>query len=104
MHSIAPRVGTLVPVYKHPKENHTAYAHTWVWSPKSQEVGLWVSTQDYSRSEKDLAPKQGKWDYRESKVYINDSAIEPPIWENSHTNLTNEISLKNENFSARAPF
>ena len=96
--------GTLVPgFYKQPKENHTAYAHTWVWSPKSQEVGLWVSTQDYSRSEKDLAPKQGKWDYRESKVYINDNAIKPPAWENSHTNLTNEISLKNENFSARTP-
>lgn len=96
--------GTLVPgFYKHPKENHTAYAHTWVWSPKSQEVGLWVSTQDYSRSEKDLAPKQGKWDYRESKIYINDNTIEPPAWENSHTNLTNEISLKNENFSARTP-
>ena len=96
--------GTLVPgFYKQPKENHTAYAHTWVWSPKSQEVGLWVSTQDYSRSEKDLAPKQGKWDYRESKIYINDNTIEPPAWENSHTNLTNEISLKNENFSARTP-
>lgn len=96
--------GTLVPgFYKEPKENHTTYAHTWVWSPKNQEVGLWVSTQDYSRSEKDLAPKEGEWDYRESKVYINDNAIEPPAWENSHTNLTNEISLKNENFSARPP-
>ncbi|NLZ94784.1 MAG: family 20 glycosylhydrolase [Bacteroidales bacterium] len=96
--------GPIVPgFYDEPKENHTAYAHTWVWSPKKQEVGLWASTQDYSRSEKDIAPKQGKWDYRESKVFINDNAIAPPVWENSHTTLTNEIPLKNENFSARPP-
>jgi hypothetical protein len=96
--------GTLVPgFYKEPKENHTAYAFTWVWSPKKQEVGLWASTQDYSRSEKDLAPAQGEWDYKESKIFLNDEAIAPPIWENTHTNLTNEISLKNENFVARPP-
>ena len=96
--------GTLVPgFYKEPKENHTAYAYTWVWSPKTQEVGLWASTQDYSRSEKDLAPPQGEWDYRKSKILINDKPVMPPIWENTHSNLTNEISLKNENFSARPP-
>ncbi len=96
--------GTLIPgFYKEPKVNHTAYAYTWVWSPKTQEVGLWASTQDYSRSEKDLAPPQGAWDYKESKIYLNEQAITPPIWENMHSNLTNEISLKNENFSARPP-
>ena len=96
--------GTLVPgFYEEPKENHTAYAHTWVWSPKSQEVGLWVSTQDYSRSERDLAPPQGEWDYKESKIYLNDEAIAPPIWENTHTKPSNEITLKNENFTARTP-
>ena len=96
--------GTLVPgFYNEPKENHTAYAYTWVWSPKTQEVGLWASTQDYSRSEKDLAPPQGEWDYRKSKIFINDKPIMPPIWKNIHSNLTSEISLKNENFSARPP-
>ena len=58
--------GDIVPAfYDNPQENHTAYAYTWVWSPKTQKVGLWVSTQDYSRSEADLAAPQGKWDYRE---------------------------------------
>ncbi len=89
--------------YEGPKENHTAYAYTWVWSPKKQEAGLWVTTQDYSRSESDLPPPPGKWDYRESLVFINDKPLAPPIWENHHTVKSNEITLKNENFSARPP-
>ena len=54
--------GDMVPAfYADPKENHTAYAYTWVYSPKDQEVGLWVEFQNYSRSEMDLAPLPGKW-------------------------------------------
>ena len=96
--------GQTVPsFYENPQENHTAYAYTWVWSPNTQEVGLWASTQDYSRSEPDLAPPHGQWDYRESKIFINDREIAPPVWENSHTEKSNEITLKNENFQARPP-
>lgn len=96
--------GKLVPTfYADPQENHTAYAYTYVFSPKKQTVGLWVSTQDYSRSEMDLAPPQGKWDYRESRIFVNDTEIAPPVWENIHTQKTNEITLKNENFQARPP-
>ena len=48
--------GDMVPAfYADPKENHTAYAYTWVYSPKDQEVGLWAEFQNYSRSEMDLA-------------------------------------------------
>ena len=36
------------------KENHTAYAWTWVYSPKAQDVGAWIEFQNYSRSEMDL--------------------------------------------------
>jgi hypothetical protein len=53
--------GKTVPsFYTDPQPNHTAYAYTWVWSPVGQKVGLWASTQNYSRSEKDLPPPQGK--------------------------------------------
>lgn len=96
--------GEIVPAfYDNPKENSTAYAFTWVWSPKDQEIGLWFTTQDYSRSEADLAPPQGEWDYRKSSIWINKQIIEPPLWENTHTEKTNEITLKNENFVAREP-
>jgi len=96
--------GNMVPAfYKDPQENHTAYAYTRVWSPKEQTVGLWASTQDYSRSESDLPPPQGEWDYRKSRIFVNDSIIAPPVWENRHTEKTNEVTLKNENFIARPP-
>jgi len=94
--------GTLVPsFYKEPAENHTAYAYTWVYSPKAQDVGLWVEFQNYGRSEKDLPPPAGKWDYKGSRIWLNDSEILPPVWTATHTKPDNETPLGNENFTAR---
>lgn len=96
--------GTLIPsFYKDPKPNHTAYAWTWVWSPVKQDVGMWFGTQNYGRSEKDLPPPAGKWDFRESRVWLNDTEILPPVWTNTHTEKSNEIPLENENFEVRPP-
>ena len=96
--------GTFVPaVYKEPKENHTAYAWTWVYSPIKQTVGAWIEFQNYSRSEKDLAPKQGTWDYKGSRIWINEKEIAPPVWTATHTELSNEIPLGNENCVVRDP-
>ncbi|MGL4411995.1 MAG: family 20 glycosylhydrolase [Bacteroidales bacterium] len=96
--------GKMIPTfYNDPKENHTAYAWTYVHSPKRQTVGLWFETQNYSRSEMDLAPMQGKWDYRESNIWINDQSINPPVWSNEHTERSNEIPLGNENMVGREP-
>ncbi|WP_455148708.1 family 20 glycosylhydrolase [Capnocytophaga sp.] len=96
--------GDLVPAfYKKPQPNHTAYAYTYVYSPEEQPVGLWISFQDYSRSEKDLPPPQGKWDYKESKIWLNDTELSPPIWKSAHRELSNEIPLTNENFQVRPP-
>ena len=96
--------GEFVPAfYKNPQPNHTAYAYTYVYSPEEQPVGLWISFQDYSRSEKDLPPPQGKWDYKESKIWLNDTELSPPIWESTHREPSNEIPLTNENFQVRPP-
>ncbi|MDE5836924.1 MAG: beta-N-acetylhexosaminidase [Paramuribaculum sp.] len=95
---------TMVPgFYKNPKPNHTAYAFTWVYAPANMTVGLQAETQNYSRSESDIPPLDGKWDYRESKIWVNDKEIPAPIWTATHTDRTNEISLGNENFAAREP-
>ncbi|MCC8145854.1 MAG: beta-N-acetylhexosaminidase [Bacteroidales bacterium] len=96
--------GTLVPgFYKNPEPNHTAYAYTYVYSPSEQEVGLWINFQNYSRSESDLPPPQGKWDYKESRIWINSQEILPPVWQSQHTTRSHEIPLTNENFEVRPP-
>ena len=96
--------GTLVPsLYKEPQENRTAYAWTWVYSPKEQDVGAWIEFQNYSRSEMDLPPLPGKWDYRESRVWVNDREIPPPVWTATHRIKSNEVLLGNENCVVRPP-
>lgn len=96
--------GPIVPgFYKDPQENHTAYAWTWVYSPKAQEAGAWIEFQNYSRSEADLPPPAGKWDYRESRIWLNDREIQPPVWTATHRVKSNEVPLGNENCVARPP-
>lgn len=96
--------GTLVPgFYREPKENHTAYAYTWVYSPKKQQVGMWIEFQNYGRSEMDLPPLPGKWDYKESRIWLNDREILPPAWTATHRQKSNEIALGNENCVVRDP-
>ena len=86
--------GDMVPAfYADPKENHTAYAYTWVYSPKDQEVGLWAEFQNYSRSEMDLAPLPDKWDYKGSRIWINDREILPPVWTATHKVKSYEVPL-----------
>ena len=96
--------GTTYPCfYTDPQPNSTAYAYTYVRSRRRQKVGLWFESQNYSRSEKDLAPPQGCWDYKGTKIWLNGKEIAPPVWENSHTEKSNEIPLRNENMVSRPP-
>ena len=94
--------GTLVPgFYANPQENHTAYATRWIYSPKERKAKLVLEFQNYSRSESDLAPRQGTWDYKCSRAWLNGQEIMPPVWENTNTERSNEITLKNENYMSR---
>ena len=96
--------GPQVPgAYKDPQPNHTAYAWTWIYSPKTQDVGAWIEFQNYGRSEMDLPPSQGKWDYKESRIWVNDQEITPPVWTATHREKSNEIPLGNENCVSRKP-
>ena len=94
--------GTLVPgFYANPQENHTAYATRWIYSPKERKAKLALEFQNYSRSESDLAPRQDTWDYKCSRAWLNGQEIMPPVWENTNTERSNEITLKNENYMSR---
>ena len=96
--------GTLVPAfYADPKENHTAYATRWIYAKKECTVPLYLEFHNYSRSESDLPPRQGTWDYKGSRAWINGKEIMPPVWQNTHTKRSNEIPLRNENCVSRPP-
>ena len=94
--------GTIPAYYAQPKENTTAYAWTYVYSPKAQDVGALIEIYNYGRSEKDLAPNNGHWDRMGTKIWLNDVEIPAPSWKNAgKTSMTNEDLLEDENFTAR---
>ena len=94
--------GTIPAYYAQPKEKTTAYAWTYVYSPKAQDVGALIEIYNYGRSEKDLAPNNGHWDRMGAKIWLNDREIPAPSWKNSgKTSMTNEDLLEDENFTAR---
>ncbi len=96
--------GGLIPgLIDNPQPNHTVYAMTRVYSPADQTLGLQFETQNYSRSESDLPPSAGKWDYRDSRLWINSQEIHPPVWSGTHSVRDNETPLTNENFCTRPP-
>lgn len=97
--------GSIVPgFYADPQLGQTAYAWTYVFSPKEQKAGALVEFQNYGRSEKDLAPSDGRWDRKGSRLWVNDEELLPPSWDNaSLERVDNETPLKNENLTARKP-
>lgn len=66
--------------FKDPQPNSTAYAWTYVWSDRDQDAGALIEFQNYSRSEKDLPPPQGAWDWKGSRAWLNGEEILPPVW------------------------
>ncbi|MCM1111243.1 MAG: beta-N-acetylhexosaminidase [Clostridium sp.] len=84
-----------------PGLDNTVYAFTTIESPEEQTVEALIEFQNYSRSERDLAPDRGTWDRKGSRIWLNGVEIEPPVWDNSGLEITNEIPLLNENFPAR---
>lgn len=96
--------GTLVPgFYENPQENHTAYATRWIYSKKACKARLSLEFQNYSRSESDLPPLSGTWDYKGSRAWINGEEIMPPVWLNTHRVRDHELPLRNENCVSRPP-
>ena len=90
--------------YADPQPNHTAYAWTFVYSPIEQEAGALVEFQNYGRSEKDLAPDNGQWDRKGTRLWLNDEELSPPDWDNAGLeSVNNETPLHNENLTARKP-
>lgn len=96
--------GSMIPsFFKQPKENSTAYAYTYVYSPKEQKAGLLAEFQNYSRSESDLTPPVECWDYKGSRLFLNDKEVAAPEWTCRTAVRDNERPLGNENMVSRPP-
>lgn len=95
---------TIPSFFKNPSENQTAYAWTYVYSPKAQNVGAQIEFYTYSRSGWEKGPDANKWDRRGSKVWLNGVEIPAPKWEQPGKEIPQDHStegLANENFTAR---
>jgi hypothetical protein len=89
--------------YDDPQPDRTVYARAEVWSPRRQTVGLLFETQNHSRSERDPMPPQGAWDYRHSRLWINELEILPPEWVGNQEQADYQDPFGNANCAGRAP-
>lgn len=92
--------------YDEPETGNTAYAWTYVYSPKAQEAGALVEFYTYSRSGDEKAPPAGQWDRRGSRLWVNGKEIPAPEWRQPDAEIrqdTNDPQLTNENLTAREP-
>ncbi|MFO7617117.1 MAG: family 20 glycosylhydrolase [Bacteroidales bacterium] len=97
--------GGMVPGFiKDPRPDHTAYAYTYVYSPHNMEVGLWAGFHIFGRSEKDATPPAGEWDYKGSRIWINNQPIDPPAWAKAGFQPVDlETPYVDENYWMREP-
>jgi hypothetical protein len=60
----------------------TVYVLTYIWAPRAGMVEFWIGFNGPSRSNRrgNPNPGQGEWSTTGSKVWINDSAVAPPVW------------------------
>ena len=95
--------GTVAGYFKDPQPDQTVYAWRRVWSDRTQLARLWFETQNYSRSERDQAPPQGAWDWRQSRIWLNGVALLPPVWVGDTAPVGWETPFGNENCIGRYP-
>lgn len=61
---------------------HTAYALTYVYSDKDQDILAWINFSRRKLNSGDRSnPKQGEWPEKGGRLWINDALVAPPVWE-----------------------
>ncbi|MES2006063.1 MAG: family 20 glycosylhydrolase [Bacteroidota bacterium] len=88
---------------KNPVENSTYYAVTKMYSNTEQTIGMWIGFYNISRSTNTATPDSGKWDNRNSKIWINGQEITAPSWSRAGRKSTLEDPLIDEGYEYRKP-
>ena len=86
-----------------PTDSTTWYACRSIWSDAAEEKNCWIGFYNLSRSTATDAPPAGGWDYKESKVWVNNTVIEPPLWKNAGLKGNAETPLIDEGYESGAP-
>jgi len=84
----------------------TCYALTHIWSPRAQDMPVWIGFHTWSTSDRrgGPTPALGEWHAKQPWVRVNGNLIAPPTWK--HPSLpaaSAEIPLTDENYACRAP-
>lgn len=83
----------------------TCYAFTQIWSPKAQQMPVWVGFHNSSRSDRrggvDRA-KQGEWHNSQPWIRVNGDTIAPPTWKNLGSK-NDETPFTDEDYFMREP-
>ncbi|MCU7550463.1 family 20 glycosylhydrolase [Chitinophagaceae bacterium LB-8] len=90
-------------VIMNPKENTTWYATTRLWSDEDGFKDFWIGFNNLSRSPATDTPPVGKWDEKESAVWVNGKPVSPPVWKRGGQKGDSEIPLQDEGYEYRAP-
>jgi lysophospholipase L1-like esterase len=88
---------------KNPKENTTWYATRKIWRDEDGEYNFWIGFNNLSRSTATNSPPEGKWDEKNSAVWVNGKLIDPPRWQHAGLKGNSEIPLSDEGYEYRNP-
>lgn len=86
-----------------PGENTTWYASTKMWSDRDEVGDFWIGFNNISRSPATNSPPVGKWDDKESRLWVNGKQIDPPQWKRAGQKGHPEIPLVDEGYEFREP-
>ena len=85
------------------KENTTWYAFRRIWKDKDTTGLMWIGFDNFSRSPATNSPQPGTWDSRESRIWVNGSVIDPPLWQSAGVKGNSELPLTDEGYEYREP-
>lgn len=88
-----------------PQKNTTWYAYTKFWSDADTTISMWIGFKNLLRSLASATPPAGEWDYKKSKIWMNEKIIPPPAWKFPGRNLSKnlELPLIDEGYYYRPP-
>ena len=86
-----------------PRENSTWYATAKFWSAEEKMMPCWIGFNNLSRSPATDSPPPGKWDEKNSAIWVNGEIISPPQWKQGGMKGNSETPLIDEGYEYRTP-